>query len=314
MYIFSIYKFCNLFSKCVILNKRERRDDMKRSKVYFTKEITPQALVMIYRTLGNSLEGNIAVKVHSGEPGGSNFLKPEFMRELVDYVDGTIVECNTAYDGKRDHTDDHLKVMETHGFTQYFDVDIMDQDGEMELVIPNGKQIHVNYVGDHLKNYDGMIVLSHFKGHMMGGFGGALKNLSIGVASRKGKGWIHGAGDLNHIWDCEQDKFLEAMADAASSVQDYMKDHLVFISAMVNLSIDCDCESNPSKPEIPDIGLLASLDPVALDQACVDLVYQLEDPKKESLIHRIEEKHGKHILESAEALGMGSRTYEFIQL
>lgn len=284
------------------------------SKVYFTKNITSENLVNIYKKLEIGLDGNVAVKVHSGEPGGNNFLKPEFMKELVDYVNGTIVECNTAYEGRRNTTERHIKTMEEHGFTKIAKVDIMDADGDIKLPVKNGKHLTVNYVGSHLANYDSILVLSHFKGHQMGGFGGALKNTSIGIASSYGKKVIHGAGDPEVLWDAKQDDFLESMAEAAGSVIDYRKDKMVFINVMCNLSIDCDCNSCPSKPEMKDIGILASLDPVALDKACVDLVYNSDDAKKESLIRRIEELHGIHIIEEAERLGIGTSEYELIEL
>jgi uncharacterized Fe-S center protein len=285
-----------------------------KSKVFFTKNITPERLVEIYKKLGIKLEGNVAIKVHSGEPGGNNFLKPQFMKELVDYVKGTIVECNTAYKGRRNTTEKHMETMEEHGSTSIAKVDIMDADGELELPIKNGKHLTVNYVGSHLANYDSILVLSHFKGHQMGGFGGALKNTSIGIASAYGKAVIHGAGDPEKLWSAEQDPFLESMAEAASSVIDYRKDKMAFINVMCNLSIDCDCNSCPHAPEMKDIGILASLDPVALDKACVDLVHNSEDDKKASLIKRIEEKHGIHIIEEAEKLGIGSSEYELINI
>ncbi len=284
------------------------------SIVYFTPEITSSGLVEIYKTLNKELPGKTAVKLHSGEPGGHNFLQPEFIKDLVKYVDGTIVECNTAYEGRRNTTEEHKKAIKEHRFDKIANVDIMDSEGQMELPVPSGKQIKVNYVGSHLKNYDSMLVLSHFKGHQMGGFGGALKNLSIGVASSYGKAYIHGAGEPEKIWTCEQDKFLEAMADADKSVMDYFDGKITFINVMNNMSIDCDCNNNPTKPEIADIGILASDDPVALDQACVDLVYQADDKGKASLIKRIEEKHGIHTVEAAADLGVGVRKYKLIKI
>ena len=282
--------------------------------VYYTPDITPNSLVDIYKTLGKNLAGNVAVKVHSGEPGGHNFLQPDFMKPLVEYVNGTIVECNTAYAGRRDTTKEHKEVIKEHGFDKIAKVDIMDEDGEMGLPVANGKQIKVNYVGSHLKNYDSMLVLSHFKGHQMGGFGGALKNMSIGIASSHGKAYIHGAGEPEKIWTCEQDKFLEAMADADKSVMDYMKGNITFINVMSKMSVDCDCNNNPTPPEIADIGILASDDPVALDQACIDLVYNSADPGKASLIKRIESKHGIHTVEAAAQLGVGVRKYKLIRI
>ena len=282
--------------------------------VYFTPDITPENLINIYETTGKKLTGNIAVKLHSGEPGGHNFLQPEFVKPLVDHVNGTIVECNTAYEGRRTTTEEHLKVMTEHGFDKIAKVDIMDSEGQMEIPVADGKQIKVNYVGSHLKNYDSMLVLSHFKGHQMGGFGGALKNLSIGVASSYGKAYIHGAGKPEEMWTCEQDKFLESMADADKSVIDYLKGNLTYINVMRRMSIDCDCNNNPAEPEIADIGILSSTDPVALDQACVDLIYNSKDPGKASLIKRMEEKHGIHTVEAAADLGIGTRKYKLIQM
>lgn len=286
----------------------------EKAVVYFTPEITSGKLVEMYQTLGKNLRGNVAVKVHSGEPGGHNFLQPEFMKALVNLVNGTIVECNTAYEGRRNTTEEHRKAISEHGFDKIAKVDIMDSDGQMELPVPEGKQIKVNYVGSHLKNYDSMLVLSHFKGHQMGGFGGALKNLSIGVASSYGKAYIHGAGEPEKLWTCEQDRFLEAMADADKSVMDYMKGNITFINVMSRMSIDCDCNNNPAEPEIADIGILASEDPVALDQACVDLIYQSKDEGKASLIQRMESRHGIHTVEAAAELGVGVRNYKLIPL
>lgn len=277
--------------------------------VLFTREITPEKLVQIFRKLGRNLPGRVAFKVHSGEPGGHHFIQPEFMKPLVDSLNGTIVECNTAYPGRRVRTEDHRKVLEEHGFTRIAPADIMDAEGEMELPIPNGKQIKVNYVGSHLQNYDSMLVLSHFKGHIAGGFGGALKNISIGIASSHGKAFIHGAGTLENIWDTEQDRFLESMADAARSIMDFFGEKILFINIMKDLSIDCDCDPNPQAPEMSDIGILASLDPVALDQACVDLIYQSNETGKAGLIHRMEDRHAVHILETAVEHGIGSRKY-----
>lgn len=284
------------------------------SIVYFTPEITSSSLVNIYKTLGKDLKGNVAVKLHSGEPGGHNFLQPEFIKDLVTYLKGTIVECNTAYEGRRNTTEKHREAIKEHGFDKIAKVDIMDSDGQMELPVPGGKQIKVNYVGSHLKNYDSMLVLSHFKGHQMGGFGGALKNMSIGIASSYGKAYIHGAGKPEDLWTCEQDKFLESMADADKSVMDYMKGNITFINVMSRMSVDCDCNNNPAEPEIADIGVLASDDPVALDQACVDLVYQSKDPGKASLIQRMESRHGIHTVEAAADLGVGTRKYKIIKL
>ena len=282
--------------------------------VYFTPDIKSENVVEIYKTLGKNLSGKVAVKLHSGEPGGHNFLQPDFVKPVVDYLNATIVECNTAYEGRRNTTAEHKKAISEHGFDKIAKVDIMDEDGQMELPVENGKQIKVNYVGSHLKNYDSMLVLSHFKGHQMGGFGGALKNMSIGIASSYGKAYIHGAGNPDEMWTCEQDKFLESMADADKSVMDYMKGNITFINVMSRMSIDCDCNNNPAEPEIADIGILGSDDPVALDQACVDLIYQSKDEGKASLIKRMDEKHGIHTVEAAAELGVGVRKYKLIEL
>lgn len=293
---------------------------MNKSKVYFTEKITPESLVDIYKKLDIELKGKVAVKIHSGEPGGNNYLKPEFMKELVGYVHGTIVECNTAYQGRRNTSEEHWKAIKEHGFNNITNVDIMDEDGSIKLPVKNGSHLDFNYVGSHFANYDSMLVLSHFKGHAMGGFGGALKNISIGIASSEGKAWIHSAGttrdtdDFSKFFSVPQDDFLESMAEAASSIIDYRKGKIAFIDVMCNLSVDCDCDPNPHAPEMKDIGILASLDPVALDQACVDLVYDSKDSGKNELIHRIEEKHGIHIIEEAVKLGVGLREYQLINI
>lgn len=287
---------------------------MEKSIVYFTKNITPESLVTIYKKLGKDLTGKVAVKVHSGEAGNQNFLRPDFMKNIVAEVNGTIVECNTAYEGERNTTEKHLKTIESHGWNKYYNVDLMDKDGEMELPVRNGKHLKVNYVGKDLANYDSVLVLSHFKGHPMGGFGGALKNISIGIASSHGKACIHGAGNPDNIWTADHDEFLESMADAASSVMDYEKDKIVFINVMANMSVDCDCCAVAEDPKIKDIGVLASLDPVAIDQACVDLVYKSDDSGKKYLIERIESRNGIHTIEAAEELGVGSRNYELVSI
>ncbi len=281
----------------------------KVSEVLFSRKISPEELVNIYKAAGFCLKGKVAVKLHSGEPGGHNFLQADFVKPIVDFLKGVIVECNTAYEGRRFKTEDHLRVMQEHGFAGIAPVDIMDSDGETALKISGGKQIDKNYVGKNLSRYDSILILSHFKGHVMGGFGGALKNMSIGIASSHGKAHIHGAGDPKKLWDCEQDKFLEAMADADKSIVEFFGGRIAYINVMRNLSIDCDCDSNPHPPEMADIGILASHDPVALDQACVDLVYASPDKGKASLIRRIEERNGTHILQAAEELGIGSRKY-----
>ena len=289
------------------------------SKVYFTKEITPDSLIKIYDKLGIELKGNVAVKLHSGEKGNKNYLKPEFVKPLVDYVDGTVVECNTAYEGARNTTLKHKELIKEHEWDKYFKFDLMDAEGpDMVLDIPNGKILKKNYVGKNLANYDSMLVLSHFKGHKMGGYGGALKQLSIGCASSAGKSLIHTAGKTNDqykLWDNlpEQDKFLESMADAASSIVNYFKDNIVYINVMKNLSVDCDCDGNASDPCMKDIGILASADPIALDQACLDLVYNSNDEGKDKLIERIESRHGVHTIEAAKELGFGEREYELIE-
>lgn len=287
---------------------------MEKSKVYFTREITPEAVIRLYDTLQVQLPGKVAVKVHSGEVGNQNFIRPPFWKPVIDKVNGTIVECNTAYEGKRDTTEAHWETMKLHGWTDIAKVDIMDEEGELELPVDGGRQIAVNYVGSHLKNYDSMLILSHFKGHPMGGFGGALKNISIGIASSHGKAYIHGAGDVEKIWSSEQNDFLEAMADAAQSVVKHFDGKMAFVNVMCNMSVDCDCCAVAEDPEMEDIGMLASLDPIALDQACVDLVYASKDPGKAHLIERMESRNGIHIVEAAEKLGFGSRQYELVEV
>ena len=289
------------------------------SKVYFTKEITPESLIKIYETLGVNLKGNVAVKLHSGEKGNKNYLRPEFVKPLVEHVNGTVVECNTAYAGARNTTEKHKELFKEHEWDKYFKFDLMDAEGpDMVLDIPNGKILKKNYVGKNLANYDSMLVLSHFKGHAMGGYGGALKQLSIGCASSAGKSLIHTAGKTNDqykLWDNlpEQDKFLEAMADAAESVVKHFDGNIVYINVMKNLSVDCDCDGNASAPCMQDIGVLASTDPIAVDQACLDLVYNSNDKGKDKLIERIESRHGVHTIEAASELGFGERDYELIK-
>lgn len=286
---------------------------MEKAKVYFTKTITPEKVVEMYQVLNKELTGKVAVKVHSGEDGNQNYLHPEFMRPMIEYVNGTVVECNTAYDGERNTTEKHQKLIEKHGWNQYFDVDIMDSEGpDKVLDIKSGKVIHKNYVGKNLENYDSMLVLSHFKGHPMGGYGGALKQLSIGIASSYGKAYIHGAGIPENIWTSDHDSFLESMADAASSVVDYFKGNIAYINVMCNMSVDCDCCAKAEDPCMKDIGILSSLDPVALDQACLDLVYQSNDPGKDHLIERIESRNGIHTIEQAYEEQIGNREYELI--
>ena len=286
-----------------------------KSKVYFTKEITPEAVLRLYKTLGKELNGNIAVKVHSGEKGNQNFLRPDFWQPIFDHVGGTIVECNTAYEGTRNTTERHMELLKYHGWSDRYPVDLLDAQGpDMELAIPGGKKIKKNFVGKDMANYDATLILSHFKGHPMGGFGGALKQLSIGFASSYGKAYIHGVGDPAHFWDRDQDAFLESMADAASSVVEYFKGNAVYINVMKNMSVDCDCCDVAEDPCIADIGILISEDPVAIDQACVDLVYACTDPGKPHLLERIESRHGVHTLEIAAEHGIGSREYELIEV
>lgn len=287
---------------------------MNKPKVYFTKDITPENMIKMYEALGNHLPGKVAVKLHSGEVGNQNFIRPPFLKPVIEHVNGTIVECNTAYEGKRNTTEEHWNTMKLHGWTEIAPVDIMDSEDELILDIPNGKRIQKNYVGGHMANYDSMLVLSHFKGHPMGGFGGALKNISIGIASSNGKANIHGAGDPAKIWTVDHDSFLESMADAADSIVKYFDGKMCFINVMCNMSVDCDCCAVAEDPSIADIGILSSLDPVALDQACLDLVYASKDPGRDHLIERIESRNGVHTVEAADALGTGSREYELISL
>lgn len=286
-----------------------------KSKVLFTRIISPEMVLTMYEKLGKELTGHIAIKLHSGEEGNQNFLKPEFWAPIIRHLDGTVVECNTAYDGSRNTTEKHLKTIEKHGWSRYFDVDLLDAEGpDLVLSIPDGKVIQKNYVGKDIANYNGMLVLSHFKGHPMGGYGGALKQLSIGCASSYGKAYIHGAGVPEDMWTANHDLFLESMADAASSVHDYFKDNIVYINVMKNMSVDCDCCAVAEDPCMKDIGILISTDPIAIDQACLDLVYASTDPGKEHLIERIESRNGVHTIEAAEALGYGSRDYELIEI
>lgn len=287
---------------------------MEKSKVYFIKDVTPENVVRAYDALGVSLGGNVAVKLHSGEPGNQNFLRPDFMKSAVNHVNGTIVECNTAYDGGRDTTERHKQTMQLHGWIEIADVDIMDAEGQVELPVSGGKQLETNYVGKNLLDYDSMLVLSHFKGHPMGGYGGALKNISIGIASSYGKRYIHGVRDIDNFWHSDHDSFLECMADAAKSVVDHFGGRMAFVNIMKNMSVDCDCCAVAADPKIGDIGILASLDPVAIDQACIDLVYASDDPGKSDLIERIESLNGIHTIEAAAEIGVGSREYELIEL
>lgn len=286
-----------------------------KSTVYFSRTITPEAVLRLYKLVGKELPGKVAVKVHSGEKGNQNFLHPDFWKEIIDYVGGTVVECNTAYEGARNTTPKHLALLEDHGWNRYFTVDLLDAQGpDLELPIPKGKVIHKNFVGKDIANYDSMLVLSHFKGHPMGGYGGALKQLSIGVASSYGKAYIHGAGDPKQIWTADHDSFLESMADAASSVVEYFKGNAVYINVMKNMSVDCDCCAVAEDPCLADMGVLASTDPIAIDQACIDLVYGCDDPGKAHFLERVESRNGVHTIESAAALGFGSREYELVEV
>lgn len=291
-----------------------------KSKVFFSSEITAKKVVELFHAASNDLPGGIlpgkvAVKLHSGEPGNQNFLKPEFWQPIVNDVHGTVVECNTAYDGGRNTTEKHRETMEKHGWSKHFTVDIMDAEGpDAELLIPNGKRIKKVPVGKNMLNYDSMLVLSHFKGHPMGGFGGALKQLSIGCASSYGKAYIHGAGEPEKIWTGDHDSFLESMADAAEAVVRHFNGNMVFINVMKNMSVDCDCCSVAEDPCMADIGILASLDPIAVDRACLDLVYASDDPGRDHLLERIESRNGAHTVDAAAELGFGSKEYELIKL
>lgn len=291
-----------------------------KSKVFFSSEITAEKVVELFHAASNDLPGGIlpgkvAVKLHSGEPGNQNFLKPEFWQPIVNDVHGTVVECNTAYDGGRNTTEKHRETMEKHGWSKHFTVDIMDAEGpDAELLIPNGKRIKKVQVGKNILNYDSMLVLSHFKGHPMGGFGGALKQLSIGCASSYGKAYIHGAGEPEKIWSGDHDSFLESMADAAEAVVRHFNGNMVFINVMKNMSVDCDCCSVAEDPCMADIGILASLDPIAVDRACLDLVYASDDPGRDHLLERIESRNGAHTVDAAAELGFGSKEYELVKL
>ena len=283
--------------------------------VYFSRSITPEKVLELYKMAGKQLPGKVAVKVHSGEKGNQNFLRPDFWKDIVNYVNGTVVECNTAYEGQRNTTERHRRLFADHGWLKYFPVDLLDAEGpDLELAIPDGKVIRKNFVGKDIVNYDSMLVLSHFKGHPMGGYGGALKQLSIGVASSFGKAYIHGAGEPEKIWSADHDSFLESMADAAGSVVDYFKGNLVYVNVMKNMSVDCDCCAVAEDPCIADIGILVSTDPVAIDQACIDLVYTCSDPGKPHLIQRIESRNGVHTIEAAAALGYGQREYTLVEV
>lgn len=291
------------------------------ANVFFSKEITPQNVLKLYHAVGKELTGNVAIKLHSGEAGNQNFLHPDFWKPIIDAVGGTVVECNTAYEGERNTTEKHRKLIHKHGWDAFFPFDLMDAEGpDMVLPIPNGKILKENFVGKNLERYDSMLVLSHFKGHPMGGYGGALKQLSIGCASSEGKAWIHSAGKLKDqsiLWDNvpKQEYFLESMADAASSVVRYFNGNIVYINVMKNISVDCDCCAIAEDPCMQDIGILASVDPIAIDQACIDLVYAAnDDPGQPHFLERVESRNGVHTIEAAEALGFGSRSYQMIIL
>lgn len=286
-----------------------------KSKVYFSKSITPEKVLELYNLIAGKLEGRVAVKVHSGEKGNQNFLRPEFWQPVIEAVGGTVVECNTAYNGERNTTEKHIKLFKDHGWSELYDVDILDSEGpDLVLDIPEGLKIKKNFVGKNIVNYDSMLVLSHFKGHPMGGYGGALKQLSIGVASSYGKAYIHGVGDTDNFWTSDHDSFLESMADAAKSVIDYFDGKILYINVMKNMSVDCDCCAVAEDPCIADIGILVSDDPVAIDKACVDLVYACSDPGKPHLIERIESRNGVHTIDSAVKLGCGTDEYELIEV
>ena len=285
--------------------------------VYMTTDISPEGLTAVYNALGWKPTGKVAVKLSTGEPPASNYLRPELIKDLVQSVDGTIVECNTAYGGSRSETAMHKQVAKDHGFTEIADFQILDENGSMTLPVEGGSVIEENYVGAAFGDYDSYLVLSHFKGHSMAGYGGAIKNISIGLGSSMGKCWIHSGGtSKTNAWGGEQNAFLEAMAEAGKSVSDYLGngERIVYVNVMNRLSVDCDCDGNPAEPDIHDIGILASTDPVALDQACIDLIYEQKDGDGKSLVQRIESRNGLHTLEHAEEIGLGSRTYDLVKI
>lgn len=288
---------------------------MKKSVVYFSEIITPEKVLEMYKLLGKELSGNVAIKLHSGEKGNQNFIRPEFWKSIIDFVGGTVVECNTAYEGARNTTERHRRLLADHGWSKYFSVDLLDAEGpDKVLDVKNGEIINKNYVGKDIENYDSMLVLSHFKGHPMGGYGGAIKQLSIGVASSFGKQYIHGAGDPDKFWDSDHDSFLQAMAEAAGSVIEYFSGNIVYVNVMKNMSVDCDCCAVAEDPCIADIGILVSDDPIAIDQACLDLVYASKDPGRDHLVERIESQNGIHTVECAAKIGYGSREYELVRI
>ena len=291
-----------------------------KSKVYYCREVSKEKVVEMYKLLEKELPGKVAVKVHSGEEGNQNYLKPEFMKPMVDYVGGTIVECNTAYPGERNTTEKHLKTLKKHGWNDLFTVDLLDEEGpDLAIPVSHGKHLKEDYLGKNITNYDSMLVISHFKGHPMGGYGGALKQLSIGCASSEGKAWIHSADrnkDQNTLWNDlpAQDDFLESMAEAASAVVEYFKGNMAFINIMANMSVDCDCCAVAEDPCMQDMGILVSLDPVAIDQACIDIVMASDDPGKEHFMERVNSRNGIHTIETAAAIGFGTRDYELIEV
>lgn len=286
-----------------------------KSKVYLIRECTPEGVLKLYEALGKTLPGKVAVKVHSGEVGNQNFLRPDFWKSIIDAVGGTVTETNTAYEGERNSSEKHLETLKKHGWSEYFQTEILDFEGpDTVLEIPDGKRIKKNYIGKGTEKYDSLLVLSHFKGHPMGGYGGALKQLSIGMASSFGKAYIHGAGEPKKIWTADHDSFLESMADAALSVVRYFSGNAIYINVMKNMSVDCDCCAVAEDPCMKDIGMLISLDPVAIDKACLDLVYKSDDPGKAHLIKRIESRNGAHTIDAAYDLGIGSKEYELITL
>ena len=286
-----------------------------KSKVYFSKTITPEKVLELYKMADKPLNGKVAIKVHSGEPGNQNFLRPNFWKPVIDHVGGVVTECNTAYDGQRNTTEKHIQTIKAHGWSGMFNFDLLDAEGpDLVLEIPNGKVIKKNYIGKNTEKYDSMLVLSHFKGHPMGGYGGAIKQLSIGVASSFGKAYIHGAGEPEKIWTADHDLFLESMADAAASVVEYFKGNIVYVNVMMNMSVDCDCCAKAEDPCMKDIGILVSTDPIAIDQACIDLVNKSEDPGRDHLLERINSRNGVHTIEAAAELGFGSREYELVEV
>ena len=286
-----------------------------KPNVYFSKTITPKKVLELYKSVGKELGGNVAIKVHSGEVGNQNFLGADFWQPIIDFVGGTVVECNTAYDGGRNTTEKHLKTLKLHGWSEMFDAELLDAEGPDKILeIPNGKMIKKNYVGKNIDKYNSLLVHSHFKGHPMGGYGGALKQLSIGIASSFGKAYIHGVGNTENFWNADHDSFLASMADAASSVIDYFGENIVYINVMKNMSVDCDCCAIAEDPCMADIGILASLDPVAVDKACLDLVYASDDPGRDHLIERIESQNGAYTIDAAADLGCGSKEYTLIEI